>query len=600
MKRIILSLALQFPMVSIQAASFTPQERIWVDLKIIDGNRYDESLQRTHVVDSAADSTELRRIVQAQSTLVTIQNMQIVRSRNGATTTQVLVNATEKTSGKLLSSATLEQALTTLQPGDIIDYALNIHHPQLLPANQLSLHYSLRRQMVFGDGRITVRVPKYSALQVSAKGFDQQATQTSGNQRVYTYTVRNDKPVVAEMETANPESIMPIVRASTFRDYHELATLIRKEFAKAFVPSTALDRVAQDIAAENHDPRAAAQASFRWVQQNIGYDVQAMDANGITPRKLPDILANRHGDCKDHVVVLQALLRAQGLESVPALINTENQYELLALPVVADFNHVITYIPALNLYVDATDKYAQFDSLPFNRQDKPVLLLAQKVRQERTPLSAATSSVTEAHYHLDRWKMIMRSQTTSTGDSALETALVRDAMQGQDLGDLLRRSLTARGLGEPQGTMSFVGDSERINFIMSFDAGLQASQEHSGAISLNPFFSNRSTLATIGHNFQRAQRSNDFLCPPRTIAERYTVELPLGSKAMLPPSVNMQAGEIAYQSSYTQQDNSVTVSRTYTNTSKQAVCSVRDYPRYHQLAQSINLDIYTPIKYTWP
>lgn len=600
MKRILLFIALQLPLGSTHAAPVLPQERVWVDLTIMEAGGYDESLQRTHVVSSAADGDELLRLAVAQSKLVTIQRMQIVRQRNGAVTAQVLVDAKQRAASQPLTGVAVERALSDLKAGDIVDYAVHVHHPQLLPEHQRSLHYSLRRHEVFGDGRVSVHVPKSSSLIVTAGGFDHQAVHSSEAGLTYTYAVRNDTPVPEEAGAANTELTAPTLRASTFRDYGALATLIRNEFTKALVPSTTLDQVAAKIAAENHDPRAAALASYRWVQQNIGYDAQAMDANGITPHTLAEIVANKHGDCKDHVVVLQALLKAQGLGSIPALINTQNQYQLSALPVVADFNHVITYIPSFDLYVDATDKYARFGSLPLNRQDKPVLLLTKEGRQARTPLTGNNSSVTDAHYRVDQGKMSVLSRTISTGDSALETALARDAMRGRDLNALLHRSLTARGLDTPQGSMSFAGDMERMNFTMNFSALLPASEHHRAAIALNPFFNNRSTLAAIALNFLPERRNNSFLCPPRTIIERYTVEVPLASKATLPPAVDFQVDELSYQATYAQHGNSIAVQRQYVNASKQGACEASAYLRYHQLAQRVAADIYTQIQFTWP
>jgi len=40
------------------------------------------------------------------------------------------------------------------------------------------------------------------------------------------------------------------------------------------------------------------------------------------PHDAQSILDNRYGDCKDHVVILEALLEAVGIDSSPALINS--------------------------------------------------------------------------------------------------------------------------------------------------------------------------------------------------------------------------------------------------------------------------------------
>lgn len=558
-----------------------------MDLTILAGGGYDELLQRTHAVADASDGQEIRGLLAAQSKLVTIQRIRILPHRDGA-------DATEIPAGPALG-----QVLAALKPGDIVDYAINIHHPQLLPQGQQSLHYELRRHQIFGEGRVNVHVPKGSTIKVSASGFEQQTIQTTAAGRTYSYVVRNDTALPEEDNVANREATMPTVRVSTFKNYTALAALIEGEFAKAVVHSDVLGQIAERIAARADNPRAAARATYQWVQQHIAYDAQAMDANGITPRSLPAILASGHGDCKDHVVLFQALLKAQGIESIMVLINTESQYQLSTTPVVADFNHVITYLPAFDLYVDATDKYARFDRLPLNRQDKPVLWLDRDGKQARTPLTADDSSVTDAAYRLDQGSMVVSSRTVSEGESALETILVRDAMQGQDLGALLEKSLVARGLRAPRGTMRFDGDVDRMNFTMNFSSQL-ASADHRVAIAFNPFFGKRSTLGGMSLGFQAARRANGFLCPPRTIVERYTLVMPTGSKATMPDAVDIQAAELAYQSSYTQQGNRVTISRRFTSTSKKAACDAGDYIRYQRFARRVADDIATQIRYSWP
>jgi len=43
-------------------------------------------------------------------------------------------------------------------------------------------------------------------------------------------------------------------------------------------------------------------------------------------------------------------------------------------PVIGPFNHVITYIPAWNLYLDSTAEMAPYGSLPDDEIDKPTLV----------------------------------------------------------------------------------------------------------------------------------------------------------------------------------------------------------------------------------
>ena len=99
------------------------------------------------------------------------------------------------------------------------------------------------------------------------------------------------------------------------------------------------------------------------------------------------MLANRYGDCKDHAALLEALLAAAGIDSTGALINSDNAYRLPRVPTLGVFNHVITYVPSLDLYLDSTAESIAAGYLPSSDLGKPVLLTSERqdgARRRRT------------------------------------------------------------------------------------------------------------------------------------------------------------------------------------------------------------------------
>jgi hypothetical protein len=97
---------------------------------------------------------------------------------------------------------------------------------------------------------------------------------------------------------------------------------------------------------------------------------------GYVPHDAATILENRYGDCKDHAVLLEALLKAKGIASVPVLINLTNRYRLPEAATPAAFNHALTYLPEFDLYVDLTAGVAPFGTLLANEYGKPVAVAA--------------------------------------------------------------------------------------------------------------------------------------------------------------------------------------------------------------------------------
>ena len=74
--------------------------------------------------------------------------------------------------------------------------------------------------------------------------------------------------------------------------------------------------------AGEHTGLDAVRAIHAWVAANIRYvAVYLNPADGWVPHKASDVLKTGYGDCKDYVVLMQALLAALGIEGQMAAVN---------------------------------------------------------------------------------------------------------------------------------------------------------------------------------------------------------------------------------------------------------------------------------------
>lgn len=171
----------------------------------------------------------------------------------------------------------------------------------------------------------------------------------------------------------------PTIMASTYGDWTQLARAYQaKAKAKPAAEVTPAIRVlAEEITQGVTQRRAQAAALHHWVAQNIRYVAVYLGNGGLEPHSAQSVLDHRYGDCKDHVVLLEALLAAKGIASSPVLIGANGGPVLPSVPLVARFNHVMTYLPEFDLYVDSTDPWARFGQLPAEDLGAPVLHTAQ-------------------------------------------------------------------------------------------------------------------------------------------------------------------------------------------------------------------------------
>lgn len=131
------------------------------------------------------------------------------------------------------------------------------------------------------------------------------------------------------------------------------------------------------------------------VQGDLTYRAIAFGPRAYLPTHVDEIVANSSGDCKDHALLLHLLLKAVGIESHLALVDTRKDVEP-DLPSVYQFNHLILLAPPLgdDWFIDATDKHTNvLLRVPYALEERTALVLdPAQPRLVRIPPSAEDSS----------------------------------------------------------------------------------------------------------------------------------------------------------------------------------------------------------------
>ncbi len=235
--------------------------------------------------------------------------------------------------------------------------------------------------------KLTIEAPASLDLGVKATGnatTDQ--VETVNGLRRHTITVVPESYRPEEPGAVSPIDREPSVMASTFPTYAELGAA----YGKAALPkihvtqeiASLADQITRGIA--GHPAQAA--AIDAWVKRNIRYVAIFLSVGRVVPHEAEAILRNKFGDCKDKATLMSALLAAKGIASEAALINLGNIYTLPEPPTLAALNHVILYLPELDIYDDPTANMAAFGVLAAEAYDKPVVRIsASGARLARTP-----------------------------------------------------------------------------------------------------------------------------------------------------------------------------------------------------------------------
>ena len=192
----------------------------------------------------------------------------------------------------------------------------------------------------------------------------------------YRFTYQQGKAYPPETGQSAITDFVPHLAFSTFSNYAEFAKAYQDRAKPMAAVTPAIEALSKKLTAGANDDRTKVRKLYNWVSQNIRYVAVYVAEGGFVPHPAQSTLDNLYGDCKDHVTLLEALLAAVGIESTTALINSGDALRIPKLAIATPFNHAITYIPKLDLYLDSTSRFAPMGTLPLGDMSKPTLLTA--------------------------------------------------------------------------------------------------------------------------------------------------------------------------------------------------------------------------------
>ncbi|HEY1142121.1 MAG TPA: transglutaminase-like domain-containing protein, partial [Lysobacter sp.] len=361
--------------------------------------------------------------------------------------------------------------------------------------------------------------------------------------------------------------------------------------AKAAV-TPRIQKLADEIAAGRKSERDTARALYDWVATNISYGGNCIGLGAVVPRDTDFVLDNRMGDCKDHATLLQALLSAKGIASQQALINAGNSYTLPKVPVVSMVNHVITYIPSLELYLDSTSSDTPFGMLPPVDVGKPVLLVGGPREGTRTPAKPVGG---------DRQRMRAMLKVHADGsisgdvDVAVEgtyAAASRAALR--QVTDEQRKDMVKnyfQGLGrEASGSVEW-DDAKPLLPNHAYRAHFDVKDvlPVPGAFSVRaPFFSVAGVERFASQANMEVDDKFDTACTSGYTDEEYRYEFAKELKVLaVPPDVSFANEAVSYNAHYELKDNVLTVRRVLDDKTPGPVCTPAFNAKYSEAMKKV-------------
>jgi len=343
------------------------------------------------------------------------------------------------------------------------------HFEQMMP---------LPRNISRADSTVRVTAPSSLPLKVGVQGEGMQHIATvKGTEMQHLITYRGRPAVPSEDRMTSPLDRDPSIFISTFASYEELARSYWDAARGAIEVTPEIARLADEITRGIDDKRGQARAISAWVKTNVRYVFVVLGATRVVPHSAALVLKNRYGDCKDHAVLMSALLAAKGIAVEHVLINGQNSYTLPEPATMGHLNHVILYLPELGIYDDPTVQFASFGVLAGEEYDKPVVHVSdRRAYRGRTPAMKP-----EDHLSIRRTRLSVAADGTVSGETeqfgtglfALNVRAVSASLQAKGLDqsaeEYLRRA-NAPGKGRFEiGSLTDLSDSYSTRALFAYD-----------------------------------------------------------------------------------------------------------------------------------
>ncbi len=383
---------------------------------------------------------------------------------------------------------------------------------------------------------------------------------------------------------------------SSFESYEQIATAYGKNANEKAKVTERVKKLAKEVTSGKRDKREIVNSLYDWVSKNIGYAGNCIGVGAVVPRDLDFVLDNKMGDCKDHATLLQALLTAKDIESTQALINSGSNYELPKVPLVSAINHVINYVPSLDLFLDSTAPNQSFGTLPSQLVGKPVLLVHGYKEGLSTPKGSGDDRTSVA-----RTTLKISANGSAKGETEVlyrgQYAAMLSA-QYKNLTDSVREKIEESMLevyryrGKIQMTLDPKNTEKEYRIVIRFDIENFRKPGKARGTQISPLFGPPLIHKISGNLLLSNKIEGEFPCSATKVEEVVEVVFPKNISILgTPESFYTKNDYIEYRADYSLNGNTFLASRTLDDVTPGPICGTEVAKAYREIGLKINDDL---------
>ncbi|MET0384879.1 MAG: DUF3857 domain-containing protein [Polyangiales bacterium] len=209
--------------------------------------------------------------------------------------------------------------------------------------------------------------------------------QVDGKRRTDSYVWANVPPLLTEEGMPGVTEESPYLHVSTYRSWQDVGRWYWGLISDQLYADQSLKRTVNELVAGKKSTRDKVVSIHDWVVSHTRYVGLEFGIHGFLPYRVPLIVQRGFGDCKDKASLMYTMLREAGVDARIVLLRTRRNGAIDSTPAsLSVFDHAITYVPELDMYLDGTAEHSGTTELPGEDQGVMVLLVGPNGAELRT------------------------------------------------------------------------------------------------------------------------------------------------------------------------------------------------------------------------
>ncbi len=239
---------------------------------------------------------------------------------------------------------TLLVLLHDVRVGDTVEVAYTVHGSNPIFKGHHAETYQLAHMAAIDELHLRIEAPASRTLHTRGIRSDAAPERhVQGNRQELRLVRRNVPAIVPEEHTPPWFKVFPALHVSDYADWREVATWAQELFAQPGEPGPELLSRIEAWRAQGLTREQLASEVVAFVQDEVRYFSVSLGESSHRPKPPARTLAERLGDCKDKVALLNTILQRLGYDAQPALVSMRRTRGIADyLPAHDQFDHVIT------------------------------------------------------------------------------------------------------------------------------------------------------------------------------------------------------------------------------------------------------------------